>query len=60
MLCDYFGHLKRFFVHMVGERFLKPEQERLVLTAADPAQLLDMFEQYEPVCLSKWIDRDAT
>jgi hypothetical protein len=59
-VCDYFGHLKRFFSHMVGERFLKPEYEGLVLAAADPARLLDIFEQYEPVCLPKWIDREAT
>jgi uncharacterized protein (TIGR00730 family) len=59
-VCDYFGNLKRFFSHMVGERFLKPEYEGLVLAAADPARLLDMFEQYEPVCLPKWIDRGAT
>lgn len=59
-VCDYFGHLKRFFVHMVEERFLKSEYEGIVLTTADPSQLLDMFEQYEPVCLPKWIDREAT
>jgi uncharacterized protein (TIGR00730 family) len=59
-VCDYYGHLKRFFGHMVAERFLKPEYEGLVLTDDDPARLLDLFEQYEPVCLPKWIDRGAT
>ena len=59
-VCDYYRHLKRFFSHMVEERFLKPEYEGLVLADAGPAQLLDMFEQYEPVCLPKWIDRGAT
>jgi uncharacterized protein (TIGR00730 family) len=57
---DYFGHLKRFFSHMVEERFLKPEYEGLVLTSADAAGLLDMFETYQPVSLPKWIDREAT
>ena len=59
-VCDYYGHLKRFFGHMVEERFLRPEYEGLVLAATDPAELLDMFERYKPVCLPKWIDRGAT
>lgn len=59
-VCDYFGNLKRFFSHMIEERFLKPEFGVLVLSGDDPAQLLDMFEQYEPVCLPKWIDRETT
>jgi uncharacterized protein (TIGR00730 family) len=57
---NYFGHLKRFFNHMIEERFLKPEYEGLVLTSADAARLLDMFETYRPVSLPKWIDREAT
>ncbi len=59
-VCDYFRHLKQFFSHLIAERFLKPEHEGLVLTAPDAAQLLDMFENFEPVCLPKWIDREAT
>jgi uncharacterized protein (TIGR00730 family) len=59
-VCDYFGNLRQFFSHMIEERFLKPEYEGLVLAAAEPTRLLDMFEQYEPVCLPKWIDREAT
>jgi len=58
--CNYFGHLKQFFNHMIDERFLKSEYEGLVLTSANAAGLLDMFENYKPVCLPKWIDREAT
>ncbi len=59
-VCDYFDHLKQFFGHMIEERFLKPEYEGLVLTSPNAARLLDMFEGYRPVCLPKWIDREAT
>jgi uncharacterized protein (TIGR00730 family) len=59
-ICDYFTHFQLFFDHMVHERFVKPEYKRLLMTATDPGQLLDMFEQYEPVHLPKWIDREGT
>ncbi len=59
-VCDYFGHLKHFFGHMIEERFLKPEHEGLVLASPDAAQLLDRFENYRPAYVSKWIDREAT
>ena len=59
-VCDYFADLKRFFARMVEERFLKTEHGRLLLSAADPGQLLDMFEQHKPVALPKWIDPSGT
>ncbi|NQT12621.1 MAG: TIGR00730 family Rossman fold protein [Planctomycetes bacterium] len=59
-VCDYYQHLKRFCEHMVEERFVKPEHRQLLLAAADPGQLLDMFERFRPVRLPKWIDRETT
>ena len=59
-VCGYFGDLKRFMERMVEERFVKPEHQHLLLSATEPGQLLDMFEQYQPVHLPKWIDREAT
>jgi len=59
-VCGYYRHLKQFFDHMVHERFIKPEHRRLLLAAADPGQLLDMFGGDRPVRLPKWIDRETT
>lgn len=59
-VCDYFGHLRQFFSHMIEECFLKSEYEELVLASSHAAVLLDLFENYKPVCLPKWIDREAT
>jgi uncharacterized protein (TIGR00730 family) len=59
-ICDYYGDLRRFFLHMVEERFLKQEYEEFVLAADDPVELLDMFEQYKAITVPKWLDRDET
>jgi uncharacterized protein (TIGR00730 family) len=59
-VCDYFSDLKRFFDHMIEERFVKPEHRGLLMSAADPGRLLDMFQRYQPIDLPKWIDREAT
>ncbi|MHC4398976.1 MAG: LOG family protein [Planctomycetota bacterium] len=59
-VCNYFQGLKDLFRHMIEERFVTPDHERLLLSAADPGQLLDLFERHRPVHLSKWIDGEAT
>lgn len=59
-VCEYYLHLRQFFRHMIQQRFLKPEYERLVLYSDDPGQLLDMFQEYRPLHLPKWIDRETT
>lgn len=58
-VCDYYHHFKEFLEHSVRERFLKPQYRRLLVSAARPAELLDLLEKYEPVHLPKWIDRET-
>ncbi len=57
-VADYYTGLKNFFDHMVEERFLKVEHRHLLLSANDPGTLLDRLEQYRPVPLPQWIERE--
>jgi uncharacterized protein (TIGR00730 family) len=59
-ICGYFDHLIRFLDHAVDEGFLKAENWNLLLRATEPARLLDLFEDYRPVHVPKWIDRNET
>lgn len=56
---DYYSAFLAMLDHAVEERFLKPENRRLVLWANSPAELLDAFEVWKPVHVEKWIDREA-
>jgi len=58
--CGYFSHLIKFLDHAVGERFLRQENRDLLLWATEPDKLLDLFENYRPSHVPKWIDRDQT
>jgi uncharacterized protein (TIGR00730 family) len=59
-VCGYFCHLIQFLDHAVDERFLRAENRNLLLRATDPRTLLDLFEQYQPAPVPKWIDRGQT
>jgi uncharacterized protein (TIGR00730 family) len=54
---EFFAPLLRFFDHMVAQRFLRAEYRSAILTEAEPATLLDLFAEYQPTRVSKWIDR---
>jgi len=45
------------FDHAVDERFLKPENRRLVLARESPAELLQALGERRPVRVEKWLDR---
>ncbi len=57
-VADYYRDLKRFLDHMVAERFLRPQHRHVLFVADQPGELLDRFEEYRPVPLPKWIDRE--
>jgi uncharacterized protein (TIGR00730 family) len=59
-VCGYFHHLIQFLDHAVEERFLRQENRNLLLWATEPDKLLDLFENYRPSHVPKWIDRDQT
>ena len=52
---SYFDPLLALFDDAVSSGFLRPENRALVLKAADPETLLDLFASYEPVSVPKWI-----
>ena len=57
--------LPRFFrfrlglYHAVAERFQKPENRALVLARESPAELLQALEEWRPMRVEKWLDRDT-
>jgi uncharacterized protein (TIGR00730 family) len=53
---NYFGHLLRYLDHAEAEGFLRPENRRMLLVAADPDALLRLFDGYAPPQVDKWLD----
>jgi len=56
----YFDSLHAQLDRAVAERFLHQEQRRLLVTASDPADLLDQLASHQPAYSEKWFDRDVT
>ena len=56
----YFDPLLAFLRHALDEQFVRTEFERMLLVSASPATLLDSFASFEPVTVTKWIDRAST
>jgi len=53
----FFDPLLSWLDHMVRERFLRPEHRELVLTAAEPDELIDLLEAWRPARgPGKWLD----
>jgi hypothetical protein len=47
------------FDHAVEERFLKPENQPLVLAGESPAELLKALEEWRPIHGEKWLSRET-
>jgi hypothetical protein len=47
------------FDHAVTERFLKPDNRQLVLSAESVSELLQILEEWRPVRVKKWLDRET-
>jgi uncharacterized protein (TIGR00730 family) len=56
---EYYSPLLAMFDHAVEERFLKPENRALVLARASPAELLRVLEEWRPLRVEKWRDRET-
>ncbi|MGE3287285.1 MAG: TIGR00730 family Rossman fold protein [Pseudonocardia sp.] len=50
----YYDHLLAFLDHAVAERFLRPDDRALMLTAATPAALLDVMQAWRPRADQAW------
>jgi uncharacterized protein (TIGR00730 family) len=55
----YYSPLLAMFDHAVQERFLKPENRALVLARDSVAELLQALEEWRPVRVEKWLDRET-
>jgi len=55
----YYTPLLAMLDHAVQERFLKPQNRALVLARDTPAELLIALDDWRPVHVEKWLDRDT-
>jgi len=55
----YYTPLLAMLDHAVHERFLKPQNRALVLARDTPSELLQAFEDWRPVHVEKWLDRET-
>jgi hypothetical protein len=55
----FYSPLLAMFDHAVEERFLKPDNRALVLARDKPADLLQALEEWRPVRIEKWLDRET-
>jgi uncharacterized protein (TIGR00730 family) len=55
----YYTHLLAMLDHAVEEKFLKPQNRALVLSRDTPSDLLRAFEEWRPVHVEKWLDRET-
>jgi uncharacterized protein (TIGR00730 family) len=52
----YYARLAEHLDRMVDEGFLLPAHRRMVLTSPDPGELIDLFAEYDPPHVDKWIE----
>jgi uncharacterized protein (TIGR00730 family) len=55
----YYSPLLAMFDHAVEERFLKPENRALVLARESPSELLRALDDWRPLHVEKWLDRET-
>ena len=56
---NYYSPLLAMLDHAVEERFLKAQNRALVLSAENPQALLQALEEWRPVHVEKWLDRET-
>lgn len=55
----YYDHLLAFLDHAVAERFLRPDDRALVLSAGTPAALLELMDRWRPRAGQAWAPAEA-
>ena len=56
----YFDHLLALFDHAVTEKFLKPENRRMVIADDRPESLVAQLSEYQVPLVAKWIEQSET
>ena len=51
----YFELLHAFLDHSVQQGFIRPQHRGILMSATKPAQLLDLFREWQPAYAPKWI-----
>ncbi|EGJ49287.1 TIGR00730 family Rossman fold protein [Desulfocurvibacter africanus] len=51
----YFELLHAFLDHSVQQGFIRPQHRGILMSAATPVQLLDLFHDWQPAYAPKWI-----
>lgn len=59
-VAEFYAPLLKFFDHAVAEKFVRGVHRELIITASEPAELLDLLAKAHPPNLNKWIDLDQT
>jgi uncharacterized protein (TIGR00730 family) len=55
---NYFTPLLKMFDHATDEGFLRDAHRDLVIEATKPEVLLDLFDNYQPQAVAKWMDQN--
>ena len=55
---NYFTPLLKMFDHALAEGFLREAHRDLVIEATKPEILLDLFANYQPQAVAKWMDQN--
>jgi len=56
----YFDPLLEMLAQAAAQGFLRPEHRELVVTATEPAEMIDILSRHRPPRLPKWIGREET
>jgi uncharacterized protein (TIGR00730 family) len=56
----YYDALAAFLDHAVEEGFLRPQHRAVLSVAADPGELLDRLDAFEPPTVRKWLELDRS
>jgi uncharacterized protein (TIGR00730 family) len=56
----YYSSVLAMLDHAVRERFLRPENRELVLARDSVPELLEAIDNWRPVLIEKWLDRETT
>jgi len=55
-ISGYFDHLLKFFDHITGEGFLRPEHRQNLIVDDNIEALLRKMEGFKPVAMDKWLE----
>jgi uncharacterized protein (TIGR00730 family) len=56
----FYDHFLAFIDNAVARQLIRPKHRELLLTATEPAQLLDLMRNFQPALTPKWITPDRT